>query len=96
MYLFSTKFGTIIPTTLPEAVKYLDLFLSNEDKAYLKSGQEEAAIYLHSSLGRFLRNKWKLWSGSELARHMKDVYGIEHPDAMSHAILVAYCHSLVK
>lgn len=85
-----------IPSTLDEAVASLDNMLSDEAKSFLMEGGANAVIELHSSLGRYLRNKWKLWSDSELAQYMREVLKIDHPDDMSHAILIAYCNSLVK
>ena len=84
------------PHTINEAISSLNEMLNEDAKAFLKTGGEHAASELHHTLGRYLRNKWGLWSESELARHMKDAQGITHPDDMSHAILVAYCNSLVK
>ena len=85
-----------IPSTLNDAVASLDGMLSDEAKAYLRDGGAQAASDMHHSLGRYLRNKWGLWADSELAQYMRDVEKVEHPDDMSHAILVAYCNSLVK
>jgi len=85
------------PKTLEQAVIALDNMLNEETKLFLSALKTEAAIIeLHHTLGRYLRNKWCLWSGSDLAKHMKEVHGIDHPDDMSHAILVAYCNSIVK
>ena len=85
------------PKTLEEAVIVLDDMLNEETKLFLRAVKTEAAIIeLHHTLGRYLRNKWCLWSESVLAKHMKEVHGIEHPDDMSHAIILAYCNSLAK
>lgn len=84
------------PKTLDEAVLALNKMLCSDAQTFLKEGGEKAASELHHTLGRYLRNKWSLWSESELAQHMNNVQGITHPDDMSHAILVAYCNSLVK
>jgi hypothetical protein len=84
------------PKTLDEAVTALNRMLSADAQSFLKEGGEQAASELHHTLGRYLRNRWSLWSDSELAQHMRDAQGITHPDDMSHAILVAYCNSLVK
>lgn len=85
-----------IPSNLTEAIASLDKMLADEAKDFLRKGGANAVIELHSSLGRYLRNKWKLWANSELAQYMRDVEKIDHPDDMSHAILIAYCNSLGK
>lgn len=85
-----------IPSTLKEAVASLDGMLTDEAKSFIKEDGANAAIKLHSSLGRYLRNKWKLWANSGLAQYMREVEKIDNPDDMSHAILTAYCNSLVK
>jgi hypothetical protein len=86
------------PKTLDEAVIALDTILTKEDKMLLIAAvdKKEAAISLHSSLGRHLRNEWELWAGSGLALHLKEIYGIIHPDDMSHKIIMTYVNSLVK
>jgi hypothetical protein len=85
------------PKTLEEAVIALDEMLNEETKLFLSAVKTEAAISeLHHTLGRYLRNKWCLWHGSELSKHLKEVHCIDHPDDMSHAIILAYCNSLKK
>lgn len=79
-----------IPKTFDEAVASIDSLINKDTKYFLRTGGENAVIQLHSTLGRYLRNKWELWDNSELAQYMRSVKGIEHPDDMSHAILVAY------
>ncbi len=91
-YLFSKP--SVIPKTFEEAVASIDSLISKDTKYFLRTGGENAAIQLHSTLGRYLRNKWELWADSELAQYMRSVKGINHPDDMSHAILVAYSHTV--
>lgn len=90
------KLNSIPPKTLDEAVLALNKMLCSDAKTFLKEGGEQAASTLHHTLGRYLRNKWSLWGESELAHHMKNMHGVNHPDDMSHAILTAYCNSLNK
>lgn len=85
------------PKTIEEAVLALDGMLNEETKLFLSAVKTEAAVSeLHHTLGRYLRNKWCLWSESPLAKHMKEVHGIDHPDDMSHAIILAYCKSIAN
>jgi len=88
------RFAPIIPTTLEEAFTALDRMLSIEDRNYLQKAEdpESAAVSLHHSLGRHLRNKWGLWGeGSPLKRCLREDHGITHPDDMSGFILREYC-----
>lgn len=82
------------PTTLDEAVGALGELLGDEDRAFMLKGGlsgDEVATELHHSLGRHLRNTWRLWQDSPLAQHLKTVHKVEHPDDMSHFIVVAFC-----
>lgn len=79
-----------LPKTLEEAVAWLDTQLVQADKDYLDAGQEDAAFRLHHSLGRFIRNKLGLWHDSEISLHLKEVHHIDHPDDMSHYIILEY------
>ena len=74
-----------IPKTVDEAVKTLAKILSDEDREYLlKNG----AISMHNSLGRWIRNEWGLWTGSELKDELMNMNkGLNHPDDMSNYII---------
>jgi len=72
-----------IPKTIDEAISTLEKILSDEDREYLlKNG----AISMHDSLGRWIRNEWGLWTGSELKNELEKK-GLEHPDDMSNYII---------
>ena len=72
-----------VPKTVDEAISTLEKILSDEDREYLlKNG----AISMHDSLGRWIRNEWGLWTGSELKNELKKK-GFEHPDDMSNYII---------
>jgi hypothetical protein len=80
------------PTTLDEAVKAIDGMLNEETRLFLSVANEKTAVTeLHHTLGRYLRNKWGLWQGSPLAKHMEQVHGASHVDDMSSMIISAYC-----
>ena len=72
-----------IPKTVDEAVKTLAKIVSKEDRDYLL---ENGAISMHHSLGRWIRNEWGLWTGSELKNELEKK-GFEHPDDMSNYII---------
>ena len=80
----------VVPKTVDEAISALDAMLSDEDKDYIK---EHGAISMHSDLGRWIRNEWGLWTGSELKTTL-EAAGFHHPDDMSHHILSKYVEHL--
>ena len=73
------------PKTVNEAISTLEKILSDKDKEYLlKNG----AISVHDSLGRWIRNEWGLWTGSELKDELMNMNkGLNHPDDMSNYII---------
>ena len=74
-----------VPKTVDEAISTLVKILSDEDREYLL---ENGAISMHDSLGRWIRNEWGLWTGSELKDElMKMNKGLNHPDDMSNYII---------
>ena len=80
-----------IPTTLSEAINELDLLISEEDKEYLL---EHGALSVHHSLGRWIRNNWKLWEdSSELKLNMVEL-GFAHPDDISNYIIEQFIQHL--
>ena len=79
------------PTTLSEAINELDLLISKEDKEYLS---EHGALSVHHSLGRWIRNNWKLWEDdSELKLNMVKL-GYIHPDDISNYIIEQFIQHL--
>lgn len=79
-----------VPNNIEEAMKALDVLLSDEDKHYLKT-EPKAAIMVHHTLGRWIRNNWGLWQ--EEYNALKTLFtniGIEHPDDMSNEIIKKY------
>ena len=74
-----------IPKTVDEAVKTLAKILSKEDRDYLL---ENGAISMHDSLGRWIRNEWGLWTGSDLKNELMNMNkGLNHPDDMSNYLI---------
>jgi hypothetical protein len=49
----------------------------------------------HHGFGTGLRNGWGLWTGSPLAEHFREVYGIGHADDMS-AMIMDCLEAMVK
>ena len=78
------------PTTLTEAIEALDCLFSTAIKNYAREWSEEKWIAkTHHSIGRQIRNDWKLWVGSKLSKWFNEI-GIDHPDDMSGIILTTY------
>ena len=88
-----------IPNNLEQAIEYLDKLLQEEDKEYLFKEYilqlEKAALSVHHSLGRWIRNNWGLWNeeDNELKANLKKL-GYEHPDDMSNYIIEQYLKHL--
>lgn len=81
------------PTTLEEAYKALDEMLNSEDLEYIDSSPEAKAMgRFHNNLGRHLRNEWGLWNGSLLKEKLRQEFGVNHPDDLSHHLLIGYWH----
>ncbi len=81
-----------IPETINQAIIYLSNIVDYNDKQYLLSLEERELICLHHSFGRFIRNEFKLWGGSNL-KLLKETNEI-HPDDASMIILKAFWKSL--
>lgn len=88
-----------IPKTLDECYPELDNIFSSieysDNKTIiddLKSNKLGTADF-HFGVGTWIRNKWGLWSGSELSRYFNDV-GIHHPDDMYAIIMDSYIAKL--
>ena len=75
-----------IPKNIEEAIAGLDNLISMEDREYLK---ENGSIAVHHTLGRYIRNEWGLWTGSELKNELEKK-GLTHPDDMSDYIIRKY------
>lgn len=78
-----------IPNTLEEGFLILKENLKLEDLELFKNNPEETAALAHFSLGMFLRNEWKLWFDSNLAKWFHEK-GILHADDMSGIILLSF------
>jgi hypothetical protein len=57
--------------------------------------EEDAAIKLHFSLGRWMIYNWGFYEGSRLSYYLKNL-GIGHPDDMAQFIIITYHRNLNK
>lgn len=80
------------PSNLSGALEELDTLLSPDDREALRTG-EVSPVDIHHTFGRWLRNDWGLWQGSELALWF-NARGITHADDMSGIILESYTRKL--
>ncbi|MBB5286112.1 hypothetical protein HNQ92_004272 [Rhabdobacter roseus] len=82
--------GIYIPEDIYSCFSQLDLLLCDSTKQELKSkaSSNEMTDY-HMGLGRWMRNRWQLWSSSRLKAYFHNK-GITHPDNISGIILASY------
>lgn len=86
----------LIPSNYAEAVKLLDDMLVQEDRDYIQKAKnaDEIVLQLRHSFGMYLRNEWRLWHGSKMAKFL-ETQGFTHPDDMSTAILRYYAKAKI-
>jgi len=78
--------GIYIPKDLEDCFRELDKILTENNRREFKNSDP---IECHFGLGKNLRNRWGLWSGSRLQNYFENL-GISHPDDMSGIILDSY------
>lgn len=82
------------PKTLKECWDWFNNNLSSKDVEYIKNlPSVKDTCQIHSTLGRWIRNNWGLWAGSDLKEFFKSI-GLSHPDDMSSVILKSYWSQL--
>ncbi len=82
------------PTTLNEAVVQLNKIHPDSLKQTILAMTEQVFLRgSHFGLGMWIRNKWGLWKGKELAKYFNSI-DIYHPDDMSAIILTSYYREL--
>ena len=79
-----------IPLDLNDCMRELDCMLCDSDKLNIENMSEEKFLAIsHFRLGMWMRNSWKLWTGSRLSDYFYE-QGIYHPDYMSSIILISF------
>ncbi len=82
--------GIYIPRNLEDCFSQLNYYWSDTVKSDILGVSEEAFVAnMHLGLGMWIRNNWRLWSGSRLSEYF-NYLGVNHPDDMSAIILVSY------
>ena len=79
----------MIPENLDECFVELAKVISLEEIEVIRICTEDELSVYHHGLGRWLRNNWGLWAGSNLRDWFNDK-GIHHADDMSAIILTSF------
>ena len=82
-----------VPRTLDEALETLERGLGGETVARLRIEEEDVAIRLVPTLGRWMQDHWGLATGGPLARFFED-RGLDRPEDMAAVILTSFWRSL--
>lgn len=82
-----------IPVNLDECIQALYQKSCDKDRQEIVERPEEDMIEFHHTLGRWMRNEWKLWEDGPLKDYFATL-GIWHPDDMSGIILDSFCRYL--
>ena len=87
--------GVYIPQDLGDAFVTLNGLIDEESKKKFRSvSEEEAAIKLHFSLGRWIIHNWGFYEGSRLSHYLRTTVGLSYPDDMARFIIIAYHRNL--
>ena len=82
-----------VPRTLDEALGALERGLGGETIERLRIEEEDVAIRLVPTLGRWMQDHWALATGGPLARFFED-RGLDRPDDMAAVILTSFWRRL--
>jgi uncharacterized protein DUF6794 len=82
-----------VPRTLDEALGALERGLGGETIERLRIEEEDVAIRLVPTLGRWMQDHWALAAGGPLARFFED-RGLDRPDDMAAVILTSLWRKL--
>lgn len=81
------------PITLEECFQVLEKDLLAQDLIDISCMSKGQLSKLHHSLGRWIRNNWKLWQNGPLTIYF-NAMGIFHADDMSGIIIESFWHHL--
>lgn len=79
----------VIPNTFEECNEVLNKTLLPADQIEFMNLSKDKIIITHNTLGRWIRNKWGLWTEGPLYLNMQSL-GFQHPDDMSGTIIKEY------
>ena len=77
-----------IPQSLEDAITVIKEKLQGDIEFVVKNPERTVLCRAHHGLGRWIRNSWGFWRGSNesLVRELKRL-GLKHPDDMSSLII---------
>jgi hypothetical protein len=81
------------PSNLEEAFEVLKDDLAPNEQIEIMNMPKEKLCRLHSNLGRWIRNNWKLWQDGPMKIYFNNL-GIHHADDMSGIIIESFWHHL--
>jgi hypothetical protein len=82
-----------LPSNLEEAFAQLKIDLLPSDQIEIMNMPKEKLCRLHTNLGRWIRNNWKLWQSGPMTKYFNDL-GIHHADDMSGIVIESFWHHL--
>ena len=82
-----------VPRTLEEALAALEHGLGERTIARLRIAEEDVAITLVPTLGRWMQDHWGLATGGPLAQYFEQ-RGLERPDDMAAVVLTTLWRTL--
>ena len=82
-----------VPQTLDEALDTLERGLPAHALDELRASESDVVLPLQDTLGRWMRDRWGLWTDAPLARHLREL-GLEHADDMSGVVLTSFWRRL--
>ena len=85
-YSADSLWGNYIPIDLNDCITQLDKLCSDSLKQMIRLNKIRL---LNFDVGRWVRNRWKLWTGSRLSKYLNGI-GITGAEAMSGYILDEY------
>jgi len=82
------KFNPTIPANVEECIQQMVKWGGEIDQ-FKKKNEDDAVASTHHSVGKWIRNEWGLWTGSQLKDYFVNK-GLNHPDDMSGVIIRAF------
>jgi len=82
------KFNEKIPNNVEECIQHMLKWDSGVDE-FTRKTESDAIASTHHTIGKWIRNEWGLWTGSQLKDYFLNL-GLTHPDDMSGVIIRSF------
>jgi hypothetical protein len=82
------KFNETIPGNVEECIKIM-IKWDGAMNEFKNKNEADAVASTHHSVGKWIRNEWGLWIGSQLKDYFLKL-GLKHPDDMSGVIIRSF------